>query len=183
MKALFTRPATPGVATLVVLSLFGPGTPTASAADALPRFHKQVLTDKYYCDGITAGDINRDGKPDIIAGPFWYEGPRFTNRHEIYPAKVFPTEPSPTDSMFSYVWDFNGDGWPDGLVLGRVHLHEAFWYKIPARNQNPGRNTSPIIASRENHRHSWTRTATASRSWLRTMARDGPDSARLGVVH
>ena len=33
--------------------------------------------------------------------------------------------------MFSYVWDFNGDGWDDILVLGRVHLHEAYWYENP----------------------------------------------------
>jgi hypothetical protein len=95
------------------------------------RFRKQILTDQYYCDGITAGDINRDGKMDIVAGPFWYEGPGFTNKHEFYPAKPFPTEPSPTDSMFSFVRDFNGDGWPDILVLGRVHLHQAFWYENP----------------------------------------------------
>src|SRR5689334_16704796 len=35
-------------------------------------FQKQILTGKYYCDGISAGDVNRDGKPDIVAGPFWY---------------------------------------------------------------------------------------------------------------
>ncbi len=94
-------------------------------------FRKLVLTDRYYCDGITAGDINRDGQLDVIAGPFWHEGPGFTNAHEFYPAKPFPTEPSPSDSMFSHVHDFNGDGWPDILVLGRVHLHEAFWYENP----------------------------------------------------
>src|SRR5262245_64388996 len=45
-----------------------------SAASATPpAFERQVLTDKYYCDGVTAGDINRDGKADIVAGPFWYE--------------------------------------------------------------------------------------------------------------
>jgi len=101
------------------------------AAGAMPTFQKQILADKYFCDGINSGDFNRDGKPDIVAGPFWYQGPEFTAKHEFYPAKEFPTRPSPSDSMFSYVWDFNGDGWPDILVLGRVHLHQAFWYENP----------------------------------------------------
>ncbi len=109
----------------------------ASAAEkASPvRFQKIILTDQYYCDGINAGDFNRDGKMDIVAGPFWYEGPDFKVRHEFYPAKVFETAPSPTDSMFSFVYDFNGDGWPDILVLGRVHMHEAFWYENPGTEQ------------------------------------------------
>src|SRR5688500_18822942 len=107
-------------------------TPLIAAEPA--RFEKKVLTDQYYCDGITAGDINRDGKPDVIAGPFWYEGPDFTAKHEFYPAKVFPKEPSPTDSMFSNVHDFNGDDWPDILVFGRVHLHPAYWYENPGKD-------------------------------------------------
>jgi hypothetical protein len=102
---------------------------TLSAADV--TWQKIVLTDKYYCDGINTGDFNRDGKIDIVAGPFWYAGPEFKEANAFYPPQVFPTEPSPTDSMFSYVWDFNGDGWDDILVLGRVHLHQAFWYENP----------------------------------------------------
>jgi len=45
----------------------------AQAADSI-RWEKQVLTEKYYCDGINWGDFNRDGQMDIVAGPFWYEG-------------------------------------------------------------------------------------------------------------
>lgn len=116
---------------VALLAAFAPWLRATAASPSPLAFEKHVLTDKYYCDGITTGDFNRDGKPDIVAGPFWYEGPAFTVKHEFYPAVEFPTKPAPTDSMFSYVWDFNADGWQDILVLGRVHLHQAFWYENP----------------------------------------------------
>ena len=100
--------------------------------DTAIGFDKVTLTERYYCDGITSGDINADGHPDIVAGPFWYEGPAFGVAHEIYqPVPLDPAE-SPSNSMFSFVHDFNSDGFPDVLILGRVHKHEARWY------QNPG---------------------------------------------
>lgn len=110
----------------------------ATAHADVPLFKKIVLTDKYYCDGIDAGDINRDGQLDIVAGPFWYEGPDFQTAHEFYPAVELPREPSPSNSMFSFVYDFSGDQWPDILVLGRVHKHEAYWY------ENPGQDSTEL---------------------------------------
>jgi hypothetical protein len=94
------------------------------------RFEKLVLTDKYYCDGITTGDINGDGKLDVVAGPFWYAGPTFTP-HAFYEPVPLPPADSPSNSMFSFVHDFNADGRPDILVLGRVHKHAAQWYENP----------------------------------------------------
>ena len=95
-------------------------------------FEKLQLTDRYYCDGIDAGDIDGDGHLDVVAGPFWYEGPKFQTGHEFYPAVPLPPEVSPSNSMFSFVHDFSGNGRPDILVLGRVHKHSAYWYENPA---------------------------------------------------
>lgn len=108
-------------------------TPAAAAetAGSPVTFTKQVLSDEYFCDGVNLGDFNRDGNTDVVAGPFWYAGPRFEDRHEFYPAVPHEPAKSPTNSMFSYVHDFNQDGWQDILVLGRVHLHPAAWYENP----------------------------------------------------
>ncbi len=38
--------------------------------------------------------------------------------------------------MYSFVHDFNADGWPDILVLGRVHLHPAYWYENPGAEED-----------------------------------------------
>jgi hypothetical protein len=113
----------------VVLCLL---TRTTDAAPPNVSFEKIQLTDRYYCDGIDAGDINGDGHVDVVAGPFWYAGPSFKKAHEFYPAVPLPPEASPSNSMFSFVHDFSGDGKLDIMVLGRVHKHAAYWYENPA---------------------------------------------------
>ena len=88
------------------------------------HFQKIVLNDRYYCDGVTAADINADGHIDIVAGPFWYEGPSFQNRYEFYEAVALPPAESPSNSLFSFVHDFNNDGRNDILVAGRTPAGE-----------------------------------------------------------
>lgn len=117
------------LALLLIASV--PLTAPAAGPRSPVRFEKQTLNRQYYCDGINAGDFDRDGHTDIVAGPFWYAGPDFKTKHEFYPAQSFETAPGPTNSLYTYVHDFNRDGWPDILVLGRVHLHCAYWYENP----------------------------------------------------
>ena len=105
-----------------------------AVAAAAPRpisFQKIVLTTEYLCDGINAADFDRDGRLDIVAGPYWYAGPDFKTRHTFYEPVPQPLEEKPTNSMFSFPYDFNGDGHTDILVLGRVLFHEAHWYENP----------------------------------------------------
>jgi len=117
-------------------SLIAVETPAVETGEASAvQFKKLVLTHEYYCDGIAAGDINGDEHLDIVAGPYWYEGPSFESAHEFYPAVAIEKEPSPSNSMFSFVRDFNGDGHQDILVLGRVHKHAARWYENPGGKQ------------------------------------------------
>lgn len=106
------------------------------------RFEKLVLTHEYWADGINVADFDRDGHLDIVTGPYWYRGPDFRERLEIYPPVYVAPEVSPTSSLFSYPGDFNGDGWPDVLVIGRIKKHPARWY------ENPGKRGGPWIEHR-----------------------------------
>ncbi len=124
---------------------------TATAADlTLHSFKKQQLDKHYWSEGAMLGDLNKDGKPDAISGPYWWEGPDFKKRHEIYPATrttktkkdgadvEFPgfegvlgsKNSYSTDNFFAFVYDFDGDGWNDVLTYGLPGT-PAFLYLNP----------------------------------------------------
>lgn len=86
------------------------------AATQITWERKQLHGD-FYSEGAGIGDINGDEKPDIVAGPFWWEGPAFAKRHAYYEPKIFSIN-GYSDNFFVYVYDFNGDKRNDILILG-----------------------------------------------------------------
>ena len=101
----------------ILCFLLASSTSVRSQDYKLHKFERRQLTNVYYSEGANAGDINGDGKPDVIYGPYWYEGPDFKIKHEIYPAKPQNRE-GYADNFFNWVYDFNGDGRKDVLVVG-----------------------------------------------------------------
>lgn len=81
------------------------------------RFERQPLTEDYFSEGANFGDIDHDGKLDIVHGPFWWEGPDFVRRHEISLSKP-QNRQGYSENFFSWIYDFNGDGWNDVLTAG-----------------------------------------------------------------
>src|SRR4051812_24680752 len=66
------------------------GQPAAKSAGS--GFKKITLTREFLSEGGAAGDINQDGKMDVIAGYHWFEAPSW-KRHEIAPSRAFdPTK-------------------------------------------------------------------------------------------
>jgi len=102
--------------------------PRAGAAVA---FAKTRLTDSFHAEGAGSGDIDRDGHGDAVYGPYWYAGPDFKTRHEIYPPEDF--DPNKYSNNFiTFVSDVNGDEWPDVLVNvwpGK----EVAWFENPGK--------------------------------------------------
>ena len=81
-------------------------------------FNKKVLSSEYYSEGANFGDFNKDGNVDVVSGPYWYEGPDFDKKHEIYLVKAYPKNRGYANSFFSFSFDFNNDGWLDILAWG-----------------------------------------------------------------
>jgi hypothetical protein len=82
-----------------------------------PHFRMQRLNDFFYSWGATVGDINRDGKPDVIAGPFHFLGPDYTERREFTAALSYSASNNFPEGMVYYSYDFTGDGWPDIICV------------------------------------------------------------------
>ncbi len=96
-----------------------------------PRFELQQISDYYYSWGTDAADFNQDGKMDIVAGPYIYFGPEFTDFKEIYPAIAVGPSKEFTSINHQFGYDVNRDGWPD-VITG---------WTVPTVYINPGKES------------------------------------------
>jgi hypothetical protein len=95
------------------------------------QFTKQTLHMLNLAEGISTGDFNKDGKVDVLSGPYWWEGPAFTVQHQLFP-------PPPSNSYTGmtlgdwadYSYDVDGDGWTDSINVMRPGT-PSYWYKNP----------------------------------------------------
>jgi hypothetical protein len=134
------------LAAVLVTSASAFGGPT----EFLHTFKKVQATDQFWAEGADIGDFNHDGKVDVASGAYWYEGPDFKKRHELYPANAtfkrkkadgmeqtvpgfegaLGTNNAYSDCFLTYTYDFNGDGWTDVIVYG-FPGKEVAWYENP----------------------------------------------------
>ena len=120
----------PGRALVLAVALTVGGS-WAIGGEAPVAFTRIQLTDRFHAEGAGIGDIDKDGHGDAVYGPYWYAGPTFTERHEIYPPEDF--DPNKYSNNFiTFVSDVDGDGWPDVLVNvwpGK----EVAWFRNPGQ--------------------------------------------------
>jgi len=95
-----------------------PAAPNAKAADEKTiTWKKTVLDTKFRSEGVAVADVNKDGKIDVLNGEFWYEAPDW-KPHEMQPYMDHKDGLRNYSRSFA-CWcdDFNGDGWPDLIVI------------------------------------------------------------------
>jgi Domain of Unknown Function (DUF1080)/FG-GAP-like repeat len=117
---------------VTVTDLLRPAAGVAAEVTA-PTFRRVQLTDRFYAEGISGGDINRDNVMDALSGPYAYLGPDFKRAIEIYKPQTYPPANASmagqyTDNFLNYVHDFNGDGWNDYL---KINFNGAYLYVNP----------------------------------------------------
>ncbi len=118
--------------TLPLVALLSP----PPAAQPLKRstdvtWKKTVLDRAFRSEGVTAADVNNDGKIDIINGEVWYEAPDW-KMHEIRPSKDWTRGEQNVYSESFACWcdDINNDGYPDLIVIGFPGA-PCHWFENP----------------------------------------------------
>ena len=137
----------PALFALLVLATVHP-----TSTEERHTFQRIQLSDQFWSEGATFGDLNNDGANDVVSGPYWWEGPSFTTRHEYYPATTtFDLKLGPlttvrvpgfegglgkankySDNFLAWTYDFNADGWKDILIAG-FPGKETWWFENPGR--------------------------------------------------
>jgi hypothetical protein len=109
----------------------------ADAQDKKPgksiTWKKIVLDREFRSEGVGVADVNKDGKLDVIVGDCWYEAPKEAGgewkRHILRADRKFDLGVY-SDSFCCFCDDFNGDGWPDVIVIP-FPGNPCYWYENP----------------------------------------------------
>ena len=93
------------------------------------QFRKVYLSPERF-ESAGVFDVNGDGRPDIVSGEFWYEGPDFKRKH-----RLCTLEPVGDyfDDFSTIPLDVNGDGRMD-FVTGGPFSACLFWRENPGES-------------------------------------------------
>ena len=114
-----------------VLPQFGDNHPlTWYERDGHGGIRKHVVSDHSYGHGIGVGDVNGDGRNDILTAKGWLEAPPDPR------SGAWKFHPDWNFGMlgFLHVTDVNGDGRPD-IVTTMAHDYGIFWLEHTADNK------------------------------------------------
>jgi hypothetical protein len=99
------------------------------------KFRNADVNEFYYSWGPAVADFNRDGTPDIVAGPYYYLGPEYNRARE----NLHRRDDRSRNRILqrpAVRLRLHGRGWPD--VLNSIFQREAILYVNPRESRAAG---------------------------------------------
>lgn len=86
------------------------------------------LLDYGAAETAAVADVNRDGKPDILSGEYWYEGPNW-KQHRY---RDLHFQNNYIDAFSDLPMDVDGDGWVD-VITATWFSKKISWFRNPGK--------------------------------------------------
>jgi len=114
---------------LISVSIFSAGIAQDTLIKAGPvNFKKHILNKVFISEGVAVGDVNNDGKTDVLAGNYWFEAPNW--KSTIVHTDTVTQAQGYSTSFLNFCMDVNNDGWVD-LIRFDVPGGDCVWYENP----------------------------------------------------
>ncbi len=107
----------------MLLLTFGQASPTVS-------WTKVVVDSKFRSEGVSVGDVNRDGQLDVLVGDLWYDGKTLKATEIRKQLELGDGLTTYSEAFAVFAGDVNRDGWVDEIVIGYPGK-AAMWYENP----------------------------------------------------
>jgi hypothetical protein len=124
-----------GLLASVSVALLGGAVMFAASRPADIAFRVRMI-DPGYGETVAVADLNKDGKPDIVAGESWYEAPLWVK----HPLRQLDYLNGYIDNFADLPMDVDGDGWTD-IIQFSYFAHNIVWLKNPGKTSATWKQT------------------------------------------